>query len=226
MDVEALIAFLAELKANNHKTWFDQNRARYEGLRADFHADLQVIIDGFADYDPPLAALKPKDCSFRINKRFPDKDGPYKPHFSAHFTGVGRGPSNVGYYFEIPADGLVWVGGGWYQPAPPHLKWIHTDIAAHPEKITRLIDAADLKAMFGGLSDLRAKKVPKDFPADHPQAELLKQKGFVVMEEKDAHAMSGTLTEHVASRFKVIAPLVKYLRTLEEAAPELDSKPR
>lgn len=224
MDIEALISFLAELKANNHKTWFDENRARYESLRAAFYADLQIIIDGFAEYDPPLIALKPKDCAFRINKRFPDKEGSYKTHFSAHFTGAGRGPSNAGYYFEVSADGLVTIGGGWYQPAPPHLNWILTDIAAHPEKITRIIENPDFKRMFGGLSDQRAKKMPKGFPVDHPHADLLLQKGFVVMEEKDAQAMSGTLTEHVTSRFKVTAPLVRYMRALEDTAPESEAK--
>lgn len=221
MNLEALSVFLLELKMNNHKSWFDENRDRYESLRAAFYADLQTIIDGFASYDPVLAPLKAKDCAFRINKRFPDADGPYKTTFSAHFTEKGRGPSVSGYYFEISAGGVIMVGGGWYQPAPAHLAWIHTDIAAHPEKITRVLEAPDFVKMFGGLGDYKAKKLPKEFQPDHPAAELLKQKSYVVGVEADVSAVGDDLPGYVTARFKPMTPLIRYLRTLQETAPEI-----
>ena len=221
MDVEALITFLLELRMNNHKEWFDQNRARYESLRAAFYADVQTIIDGFASYDASLTTLKPKDCTFRINKRFPDKEGSYKTHFSAHFTSTGRGPSMPGYYFEINAEGLINVGGGWYQPIPEHLAWIHADIAAHPEKIARVLDHPDLKRVYSGLEDQKAKKLPKLYPADHPQAELLKQKGYTVWTQADASKVNGDLPGYVTDHFKAMTPLIQYLRTLEAEAPEV-----
>ncbi len=220
MDVEALVTFLLELRMNNHKDWFDVNRPRYESLRAAFYADMQVIIDRFATYDAPLTTLKPKDCAFRINKRFPDKQGSYKTHFSAQFTHTGRGPSMPGYYFELSAQGLINVGGGWYQPTPEHLAWIHQDISAHPEKITRIIDDTKLIQVYGGFQDQKIKKIPKDFPAAHPQAELLKQKGYTVWLEADAGAIKGDLPSYVTERFITAAPLIQYLRTLEKETPE------
>ncbi|MDX2161850.1 MAG: DUF2461 domain-containing protein [bacterium] len=222
MDVEGLVIFLLELRMNNHKAWFDANRARYERLRAAFYADLQAIIDGFAGFDTELTGLKPKDCAFRINKRFPDKEGAYKTHFSAHFTEKGRGPSLSGYYFEITAEGLLSVGGGWYQPAPPHLAWIHADIAAHPEKITAILEAAAFRDVYGSLQDHRMKKLPKDFPVDHAQADLLRQKSFVVWREADVRAADGDLPGYVLRHYRPLAPLMRYLRTLQTTAPALE----
>jgi len=222
MDIEALVAFLFELRMNNHKAWFDANRPRYEVLRAAFYGELQQIIDRFARFDAPLTTLKPKDCAFRINKRFPDKEGSYKTQFSAHFTHTGRGPSMPGYYFEITAQGLINVGGGWYQPTPEHLAWIHQDIAAHSEKIERILDQPDLRRVYGVLSDQKAKKVPKDFPADHPQAELLRQKGYTVWLEADVSRIGGDLSGYVSERFQAAAPLIQYLRTMELEMPPVE----
>lgn len=213
MDTEALIAFLKELQLNNNKAWFDENRPRYEALRKTFYADLQQIIDGFADYDPGLRGLKPGDTVFRINKRFPDEQGPYKTHFSANFSTGKRGGYHPGYYFEIDQDGVLSLGGGLYTPSPEQLAAIREDIAQHPAKIKQAINDPALQVIYSGLEDMRQPKTPKAYPADHPDTDLLRQKGFTVFRSVDAREIQVEGLPAFATRhFKAVYPLVAYLR--------------
>ncbi len=52
----ALLAFLSNLAANNNKAWFEENRATYQHLRAEWIDFVQEAIDGIAQFDPTVAA--------------------------------------------------------------------------------------------------------------------------------------------------------------------------
>jgi uncharacterized protein (TIGR02453 family) len=213
MNVEALITFLKELQFNNNKAWFDENRPRYEMLRKAFYADVQTIIDSFEGYDPILRGLKPGDTVFRINKRFPDDQGPYKTHFSANFSTGKRGGGMPGYYFEIDQDGVLSVGGGLYQPTPEVLAAIREDIAQNATQIKAALNNPLLQNVFGGLDDMRQPKMPKGYSPDHPESDLLRQKGYVVFKSVDAsEGQSDGLPQYVTEHFKAFYPLVLYLR--------------
>ncbi|HEX2620661.1 MAG TPA: DUF2461 domain-containing protein, partial [Phototrophicaceae bacterium] len=165
------------------------------------------------DYDPILRGLKPSDCAFRINKRFPDQKGPYKTTFSANFTSGKRGGYFPGYYFEVDQDGVIGVGGGLYMPSPEQLAAIREDIAQHPERIQQAINDLGLQKIYGKLSDMRQKKMPKGYSEDHPAADLLKQKGFTVFLSVDASAArKDGLPANITGCFKAVHPLVAYLR--------------
>lgn len=213
MDVEGLIAFLKELQFNNNKAWFDENRPRYEALRKAFYADVQAIIDGFADFDPVLRGLKPSDTVFRINKRFPDDRGPYKTHFSANFSNGKRGGGMPGYYFEIDQDGVLSLGGGLYSPTPEVLSAIREDIAQNAASLKAALNHPQLQSTFSELEDLRQPKMPKGYHAEHPDADLLRQKGYVVFKSADASVVKANgLPVYVTEHFKAVYPLVIYLR--------------
>lgn len=211
MNLEILVAFLKELQFNNNKVWFDENRPRYESLRQAFYADLQAIIDRFADYDPILRGLKPTNCAFRINKRFPGENGPYKTTFSANFSSGKRGGGFPGYYFEVDQDGILSFGGGLYMPMPEQLAAIRDDIAQHPVHLQQALNDPTMQNVFGGLEDMRQKSMPKGYSKEHPAADLLKQKGFVVFKSADVSQVDD-LPEYITTHFKAVYPLVAYLR--------------
>lgn len=211
MNLEALVAFLKELEFNNNKAWFDENRPRYEALRQEFYTDLQRIIDRFADYDPILRGLKPNNSAFRINKRFPGEAGPYKTTFSANFSSGKRGGGFPGYYFEVDQDGVISFGGGLYIPTPEQLAAIREDIAQNPQHLQQAINDPTLQSVFSGLEDMRQKSMPKGYSKDHPAADLIKQKGFVVFKSADVSQVDD-LPEYITAQFKAVYPLVAYLR--------------
>lgn len=211
MNLEALVQFLKSLEANNHKLWFDENRARYEALRRDFYADLGTIIDGFAAFDPLLSKLDPKSCGFRINKRFPNEQGPYKTTFSAAFSEQGRKVAAPSYYLEVDQDGAVTVGGGLYMPSKEPLNAIRHTIADHPDRLRAAAAGEAFKRLFGQLDDERAKKVPPGFSADHPAIDLIKLKSFTAITAVDVSQVDD-LPAFALEHFRALQPLVAFLR--------------
>ena len=85
MNFPALLTFLSDLAANNNKAWFEENRATYQRLRAEWMDFIQKVIDGIAQFDPTVAVVSPKDALFRVNRdvRFSKDKSPYKTTFSA-----------------------------------------------------------------------------------------------------------------------------------------------
>lgn len=86
------LQFLKDLKKNNNKPWFDLNRKKYDGAKQDFIVQVEKIIAGIGQFDAPIAALKAKDCMFRINRdvRFSKDKSPYKINMAAYFNRNGK----------------------------------------------------------------------------------------------------------------------------------------
>ena len=77
---QEIIQFLRELAANNDRAWFQENKQRYERLRDQFIANVQLLINKTMAFDPEISGLEAKDCLFRIYRdiRFSPNKMPYK----------------------------------------------------------------------------------------------------------------------------------------------------
>ena len=83
------LKFLKDLKKNNNKPWFDNNRPAYEAAKSDFAGFVQKVIDQFGKKDPSIKSLVAKDTIFRINRdiRFSKDKSPYKTNMGAGHGG-------------------------------------------------------------------------------------------------------------------------------------------
>jgi uncharacterized protein (TIGR02453 family) len=61
------------------------------------------VIKKIAAFDLPIANLRAKDCTFRINRdvRFSKDKSPYKNNMAAYFNRAGKKGSGAGYYVHI-----------------------------------------------------------------------------------------------------------------------------
>lgn len=186
MDLKNTIQFLKELKGNNHKEWFDENRKRYEGCRKAFAKITQDIIDGIAKYDPELSAVEAKSCMFRINRdiRFSKDKTPYKTNFGALMGAQGKKTEGTGYYIHIAPE-YNFIGGGIYKPSADKLAAIRQEIDYNPEPLEKLIKSKDFRETFGEIRGETLKTAPKGYPTDHANIELLRLKSFYVLKEYD-----------------------------------------
>jgi uncharacterized protein (TIGR02453 family) len=216
MDTTKLVDYLEELKANNEKPWFDANRRRYEALRSEFQSLVGTLIKSIGSFDKELADLTPAGAMFRINRdiRFSKDKSPYKTSFSAMFV---QGKKSVdhpaGYYFHINAEDELFVAAGIYMPSPPVLAKVRKAIAQDHSRLTSILDAPAVKDAFGGLEGEKLKTMPRDYSADHPAAEYLKYKGFILVSTEQATKSSGdALAAHIADRFRLTYPFVTFLR--------------
>lgn len=117
------IEFLSELKQNNNRDWFQQNKEWYLKIKSDHEKLVSEIITGLSVIDSQLQLLKPAECVFRIYRdvRFSKNKDPYKTALGAVFSKGGRKGKYAGYYLHIE-PGNSFAGGGIWRPDSDVLK--------------------------------------------------------------------------------------------------------
>lgn len=217
----ATVQFLQELKNNNQKPWFDENRSRYETAKKDFQQFIQAIIIQFSQVDSTLAALQPKDCIFRINRdiRFSKDKTPYKTNFGASINRGGKKSVFSGYYFHLEPGGESFVGGGLWMPLAPDLKKVRQEIDYSFEEFSKIIRHKTFTTQYGELvkGEYSLTTVPKGYEKDNPAIEYLKLKSYVVLNQlNDKELTSKDLLKKTTNAFAALQPLVSFInRALE-----------
>jgi uncharacterized protein (TIGR02453 family) len=210
LNLPALNTFLTELKFNNSKAWFDENRSRYGLLRQEFISFMEEVIAGVAVNDPSVTAVRAQDTLFRINRdvRFANDKAPYKTTFSAAISPGGRHSNLPVYYVQVGPD-ESFVGGGVHLPQPDELRVIRDYIERYPDKANALLDNAGLAESFDGLA---RESLLQRFPRGFGEAsELLKFKSFTVSADFEAVAQQD-LVAFVVGRCEAMQPLHAWLR--------------
>ncbi|WP_425147758.1 DUF2461 domain-containing protein [Deinococcus sp.] len=211
MNPDPLMQFLTKLKFNNERAWFDAHRAEYQALRQAFVGFMGEVIAGVAAFDPAVAAVRPQDTLFRINRdtRFAGDKSPYKTTFSAAISPGGRHSSSPLYYLQLgPEQSLV--AGGVYFPQPGDLRIIREYIGRFPRKAEALLADPSL-GTFGGLAqDGLLVRFPRGYGEG---SALLKYKSFTVGSEFDSAQLAGAaLISYVVERYRAMEPLHAWLR--------------
>ncbi len=207
------VAFLADLAANNERAWFQPRKADYERLlKAPLEALCLELAKRFESRGIPLEA-DPARSPFRVYRdtRFSADKSPYKTHVSASFPWRGGGPG--GYFHFQPGE--MYVGGGMWHPEPPRLAAWRSTVATAPGRVHAALDDPGFVAAFGVVSGERLKRVPVGFPADHPEAELLKLKDVTFGRRlSDDEALSPALPDTLAGAFASALPVLRLLAEL------------
>ena len=83
--MKAIITYLRQLQANNNREWFNAHKDEFLKHQARFHRLVEEVIKEISVFDPSIANLTPKDCTYRIYRdvRFSSDKSPYKCHFGA-----------------------------------------------------------------------------------------------------------------------------------------------
>lgn len=116
MQAKRILDFLREVMANNNRPWFQEHKGEYEAVRADFELGVQQALERIVTFDPEIAHLKVKDCTYRFYRdtRFSPDKSPYKNHFGAYINAKGKKALRGGYYMHLePGHCLVAVGNYW-----------------------------------------------------------------------------------------------------------------
>lgn len=211
-----LFRFLAQLKRNNRREWFEANRARYlEHVR-------DPMLHFIADLAPRLARISPHFVAdpapvggsmFRIHRdvRFAKDKRPYKTAATARFPHErGKDVHTPGWYLHLEPGG-VYVGTGIWHPDTPTLNRIRRAIVDDPAAWKRVRTNRALRAAHEWSGD-SLKRPPRGFDADHPFVEDLMRKDIVTfaeLDEKDACAPR--FLERFTTLCRGSAPLVRFL---------------
>jgi len=219
-NLQLTLDFLEELRFNNNKTWFDENRKRYEQSRANVEALITDILEHFASVED-VGKTTAKDCLFRINRdvRFSKDKTPYKLNMGALIGNGGRKTNERSYYLNIE-PGNSFIAGGVYMPEPEHLKAIREAIAAdNGKKLTKILNHADFKKYFGTMEGESLKTAPKGYAADHPAIDLLKQKQFLASHKlDDADVLKDDFAQHFINVALAMKPFERFFNDITGAS--------
>ena len=176
------LSFMSDLKNNNNRDWFLENKKRYEAFKKDYHQLVKYFLDYLKPLDSSLELLEIKNCTFRINRdiRFSKDKSPYKTHLSIWLSGGSKNLNRAGYYLQIQQD-QSFIAGGLYCPEPTDLKKIRNEIAYFHEDLDAVIQEKNFKNIFEDLDFEESnmlKNAPKNFDKDHVAVKYLKLKSF------------------------------------------------
>lgn len=210
----ALFKFLNELKLNNNREWFQDNKKQYDILRNEFIEVVRLLIDRISTFDPEIAGLDAKNCIYRIYRdiRFSHDKTPYKTHFGAYMTGYGgRTSPYAGYYIHLEPGNSLLSGGVWCPPSPI-LKKLRKDIYDNIDEFVEIIENKDFKKTFPALEGEMLKRMPDGFPADSPYDYILKHKDFTVSSAKpEEFFYSDNWMDQAIDDFKKLYPFNRFL---------------
>ena len=213
------LAFLAGLRKDNSKAYFDAHRATYESALLQPAKDFVVALgEQLRGRVSPRIRAEPRvnGSILRINRdtRFSADKRPYKDHLDFWFW-EGEAPSRErpGLFVRLRSD-RVGLGAGMHHFAAPVLKTYRAAVgderagAALEEAIAH---ATELPGT--ALGRVRYKRVPKGYADDHPRAELLRHDALVVGGEWDLPPeVSGPgFVVWVAERLERMAPVERWL---------------
>jgi len=221
------IQFLADLAQNNSREWFQPRKGEYERLlREPLEALCVALEEQFRSRDIPLHA-DPATSPFRIYRdvRFSKDKSPYKTAVAANFAWHGDGgevasgrshTENVhasGGYFHLQ-PGEIFAGGGVWHPDPAWIASFRQRVASDYDGFRAIVEDPAFLAAFGHVGDdgESLKRVPAGYPADHPAADVLRQKNVTFGRRlSDAEALSPALPSVIADTFATGTPLMRYL---------------
>lgn len=211
-----LFAFQRELKENNTREWFEENKSRYER-----HLK-EPLLDLIADFAPLLAQISPHYLAipktvggslFRIYRdvRFSKNKEPYKTAAGVHFRhNLGKDVHCPGYYLHVEPDNVFLALGIWH-PDSSTLQAIRSRMIEQPDLWEDVRDDPNFTQRFSLQGD-SLKRAPKGFDPEHPLIDDLKRKDFIAVSstpEKDA--MRPDLLPWMASVWEQGTPLMRFL---------------
>jgi uncharacterized protein (TIGR02453 family) len=210
--------FFKALAKKNEREWFQAHKADFdEGWNEPMKLLLAGVREAIDGAYPHCDLGEPKVFRIFRDVRFSKDKSPYKTHIGGFIplerAGARSTDVPMALYFHVGAT-ETFGAAGHYMMDPSSLQRFRAAVA--DDKRGRA-----LEKILGGLtrkgftadSHESLKRVPKDYPAEHPRAELLKRKGLVVSFPKVPKGLlaSPKLTRWLADGCKTAAPLVEWL---------------
>lgn len=215
MEMQDLLNFLTQVRYNNNREWFHQNKSWYDECQAKFNAIAEKILFEVGKFDESVRHLQLKDCIYRFYRdvRFSKDKSPYKTHFGIYICPGGKKSWEAGYYFHIEPRWEDGTGGsglfnGCFMPDKDMLQMIREDIFNDGENYRKVIK----KTKGFTLDTSNALKTrPKGMP-ESEYDDLLRLKSFLLNKPiDDDYLLADDLVEKVVKDMKECYPFVKML---------------
>ena len=216
-NIPQILAFLRQLAINNDRAWFKARKEQFDALRKPWEQDMERLIALVADFDPQTRGLTLRDSVYRIYRdiRFSHDKSPYKTYFSAVIGKGGRHTVQSCYYVHFGVEDLMLCGGIWW-PEKPILDQLRGLIDAEPQEFLDIVNNPAITSRYQWMSQ-SLKSMPKGYPKDHPLAQYLKMKEYLLVDRLDeSYFDCEDWVERVASDLQPLKPLHDFLNYVFE----------
>ena len=216
-NMHEILAFLRQLAINNDRTWFKSHKDQYDALRSAWEQDMGRLIALVSEFDPQARGLSIKDSVYRIYRdiRFSHDTRPYKDYFSGVIGKGGRHTVQSCYYAHFGVQELMLCGGIWW-PEKSILDQLRGLIDAEPEEFLAIVNHPDITSRYQWMSQ-SLKTMPKGFSKDHPLAQYLKMKEYLlVMHLDESYFDCEDWVERAAADLQPLKPLHDFLNYVFE----------
>ena len=211
-----IIQFLAALKQNNDRGWFQKHKAEYIAAQGAFNAFVEKLIAGIVSFDDSVSGVNVKDCIYRIYRdtRFSADKSPYKTHMGAFVCPGGRKSDYSGYYFQVGPEESGYPEGnmlatGNYRLDSKVMHILREDICMDAEDFEQRLKQASLFKLDD--TDM-LKRVPNGFERNAPYSGYLMYKAYCLVYSPGKSFMTGDdLLERTLGAFRSTKPFLQYL---------------
>ncbi|MBL4885120.1 MAG: DUF2461 domain-containing protein [Planctomycetaceae bacterium] len=210
------LKFLADLKKNNRREWFQEHKAQYE------FAFAESALEFISEMQKPLRKLSPfleaipkkmGGSLMRIYRdtRFGKDKTPYKTNIGIQFRHeAGCNVHAPGCYVHIEPKN-VFIGVGIWRPEKETLRMIRERIAESPGEWKKIRDQKKFRETFQ-LSGETLKRPPSSFDKEHPMIDDIKRKDFIaICSLKPKQIESSDFIPEVMKLFKQATPYMRFL---------------
>ncbi len=217
------IKFLSALSKNNKREWFQPRKAEFdEVLHTPLLQFAGVVNEMLQKNAPEYAYVEPAKALNRIYRdiRFSADKTPYQNQVSLLFPNQRLGKKvGAALYFSLSATEMI-LAAGMYFGETRELQAVREHLAAKHTEFRAILKSKALQQVFGELRGDSLQKTPRQFGVDHPAADLLKRKQWLLMSQAPAKA---ALTEHFAGdavkAFRLLLPFVQFLNEPLKSLP-------
>jgi len=213
---EKTISFLKELKKNNNREWFKENKSRYEELVLDAALRfIQSMQDPLQEIAPHFVATPTRvgGSLMRVYRdtRFSKNKTPYKTNIGMQFRHEqAKDVHSPGFYVHIEPDN-VFLGAGMWLPDSEPLRNIRERIAAKTPEWKRTMRDPAFKRHFA-LGGESLKRPPRGFDPELECIDDIKRKSFIAVKNMDVNAcLNPRFQQQVETAFKNATPYMKFL---------------
>lgn len=209
------IKFLAALKKNNNREWFQPRKPEFDELVHTPLLQLAGSVNAMLEKNArEYAFLDARKALNRIYRdiRFSADKTPYQDHVSMLFPNQKLGKKvGAALYISLSAAEVM-VAGGMYWGETSHLQAVREHLAAKHPEFLKILRSKPLQQTFGELAGESLQKTPKQFGSAHPAADLLKRKQWLLMAKWPAsHATNPDFGAETIKAVKLLLPFVQFL---------------
>ena len=204
----SIFKFLTDLKNNNTREWFAENKTYYQKEEEQINDFFIAINEELSTIDN-IGEMK----VYRIYRdiRFSKDKTPYKTYRSCSFK---RATEDLrgSYHLEITPAGSF-LSAGFWQPNKEDLFRIRKEFEIDSSDIRNILSDKEFATIFGCFYDRDSLKLaPKGFDKNHPNIDLIKKKDFIVLRRfTDKEVKSKNFHATVINSFKTVRPFFNYM---------------